>query len=255
MSESQQPIREPALKVSNVVKRFGPKIALGGVSLRADREIFGLLGANGAGKSTLMKSILGLHRPDEGEIRVCGLRAGYESAEVKRLVGYLPEDLDLYERLTGQEFLEFMAGLRGLSASEEIDEGLETFELTEARRKLIGGYSLGMRKKIGLIAALLGSPPLLMLDEPLNGLDTLSMRKLRLLLEERAAAGATIVLSSHVMSFVERICARMVILRNGLVAVEGTTERLRQTAGLEDAPFEDVFLHYALPGESAAPSA
>lgn len=247
MSQTQEAVRVPALDVAGVVKRFGPKTALGGVTLRADKEIFGLLGANGAGKSTLMKSVLGLHRPDEGEIRVCGLRAGYENAEVKRLVGYLPEDLDLYERLTGQEFLEFMAGLRGLSASAEIDAGLELFELTEARNKLIGAYSLGMRKKVGLIAALLGSPPLLMLDEPLNGLDTVSMRKLRLLLEERAEAGATIVLSSHVMSFVERICSRMVVLRDGLVAVEGTPEHLRLQAGLEKVEFEDVFLRYALP--------
>lgn len=251
MSEPQRHQRKPAIDVTGVVKRFGAKTALGGVSLTADREIFGLLGANGAGKSTLMKAILGLHRPDEGEIRVCGLRAGYENAEVKRLVGYLPEELDLYERLTGQEFLEFMAGLRGIKAEDEIDSGLATFELTEARQKLIGGYSLGMRKKIGIIAALLGSPPLLLLDEPLNGLDTLSMRKLRLLLEERAAAGATVVLSSHVMSFVERICGRMVILRDGLVAAEGPPASLRQTAQLNAAPFEDVFLHYALPQNAA----
>jgi len=236
----------PALDVRNLVKRYGETLAVDGVSLRADREIFGLLGANGAGKSTLLKSTLGLVHPDEGEVSVCGLDVRRKPLEAKRRIGYLPEDLQLYERLSGWEFLEFVAGLKGIDPDQRLKEGLHELGIWDRRDELIGGYSLGMRKKIGVLAALLGSPDLILLDEPLNGLDAVSMRTVRLWLEQRVSDGATVVISSHVMAFIERVCSRTAILRRGKLVVDGTSDELRAAAGMPDAPFDDVFLHFAL---------
>lgn len=239
----------PALEVRGVSKRYHQTVAaLDDVSLTVDGEIFGLLGANGAGKSTLLKSILGIVEPDQGQILVGGHKAGRLGQEAKKLIGYLPENLRLYERLTGWEFLEFIAGIKGVNDLSGVEGDLERFGLMDRRHVLTGEYSLGMRKKLGLAAAMMGDPPLLLLDEPLNGLDTESMRLLRLRIDELRQRGSTIVISSHVMSFVERICARMVILRNGCIAVEGTAGALRREAAMPDQPFEDVFLHFALDG-------
>lgn len=237
----------PALEIREVVKRYGETVALDGVSFDVDGGIFGLLGANGAGKSTLYRAILDTVVLDGGEIRVHGLDVRRKGPEARRRVGYLPEELRLYDRLTGWELLDLVAGLASRGTVEERLEWLEYFGLAGHRDVLVGEYSLGMRKKIGLAAALMGRPPLVLLDEPLNGLDTVSMRKLRLRLEEMAEEGCTVVLSSHVMSFVERICGRMAILRRGRLAALGTAEEVREASGLGDyAPFEDVFLELAL---------
>jgi ABC-type multidrug transport system ATPase subunit len=236
----------PALEVEAVRKTYGKLVALGGVSLRADGEILGLLGANGAGKSTLYRSILDLVAPDAGAIRVGGLEVGRESLAARRRIGYLPEELQLYDRLTGWEHLELVAGLKGLDNAAERRQWLDDFDLDERRDVLLGEYSLGMRKKIGLIAALMGAPRLALLDEPLNGLDTESMRRLRLRIEAMARAGTTFVVSSHVMSFVERVCDRVAILRRGALVAVGTPEELRKGTGMVGEPFEDVFLKLAL---------
>ena len=238
--------RAPALAVEGVSKRFGEVVALDGVSFEADGEIFGLLGANGAGKSTLYRSILDLVAADEGTIRVDGFEVGRESVEARRRTGYLPEELHLYDRLSGWELLELVAGLKGLDNAPERRDWLAYFDLDDRRDVLLGEYSLGMRKKIGLIAALMGAPRLALLDEPLNGLDTDSMRRLRLRIEEMKTAGTTFVVSSHVMSFVERICDRVAILKHGRLVATGTADDVRQQAGMADEAFEDVFLELAL---------
>lgn len=242
-SDSSTP---PALVVDNVSKRFGSVQALDGVSLRADGEIFGLLGANGAGKSTLMSAILHLIEIDQGTISVGGHDARGESVSARKLIGFLPEEPQHYTRLTGTEFLAFVAGLKELDNAEERREMLAYFGLTDAAGTLIGTYSLGMRKKIGLIAALMGTPRLVLLDEPLNGLDTESMRALRLRIEAMRDAGTTFVISSHVMAFVARICSRAAVLRSGRLIAEGSVAELTTQTGLGDAPFEDVFLKLAL---------
>lgn len=246
---SEEPVRGrevPILKVERAVKLYGELRALDDVSLEVDGGIFGLLGANGAGKSTLFGAMLDLVPLDSGQIHIDGLEVRSEGVAARRRVGYLPEELRLYDRLTGWELLEFVGGLKGLDDLSERRELLELFGLWQQRDRLIAEYSLGMRKKIALSAALLGSPPLLLLDEPLNGLDTESMRRLRLRLEALAEAGSTIVVSSHVMSFVERICHSMVVLRRGRIAAQGTVEDLRRRADKPRAPFEDVFLALAL---------
>jgi ABC-2 type transport system ATP-binding protein len=237
----------PALEVEGLVKRYHETVAVDEVSLQvAPGEIFGLLGANGAGKSTLLKSVLGLVRPDEGVVRVCGEEVRRDPLAARHRIGYLPEDLRLYDRLTGWEFLELVCGLKGVACDSRVEESFRYFGLFERRNELVGEYSLGMRKKTGIIAALVGYPKLLLLDEPLNGLDAESMRLLRLRLGERAADGAAIVLSSHVMGFVERVCRRVAVLKQGKVVAEGAPKELREQAKMPGEPFDDVFLHFAL---------
>ncbi len=232
----------PVLEIDSVRKCYGEVVALDGVSLTVERGIVGLAGANGAGKSTLFRAILDLVALDGGTIRVAGYDARRQSVEARRAIGYLPEELQLYERLTGAEFLRFVAGVKGLENADERREMLAYFGMDDRRHVLIADYSLGMRKKIALAAALMGSPRLALLDEPLNGLDTESMRHLRLRIAEMAAQGTTFIISSHVMAFVERICERVVILDRGRIVAAGTPEELRRHTELGDAPFEDVFL-------------
>ena len=236
----------PMLRVEAARKTYDDVVALADVDLEADGEILGLVGANGAGKSTLYRSILDLVALDSGTIHVAGLEIGRQSVEARRLIGYLPEELHFYDRLSGWEHLELVAGLKGLDNAVERREWLDAFGLDARSDVLLGEYSLGMRKKIGLIAALMGAPRLALLDEPLNGLDTESMRRLRLRIEAMAAAGTTFVISSHVMSFVERICDRVAILKCGALVAEGTPDEIRREAGMDGEPFEDVFLKLAL---------
>jgi ABC-2 type transport system ATP-binding protein len=195
--------------------------------------------------------IVGLLRPDEGKLRIAGHDVRLEPAAARRLVGYLPEDLELYERLTGREFLRFVAGVKGVPPDDAVIEaGLEQFGILEKADHLIKEYSLGMKKKTGLLAALTGSPRVLVLDEPLNALDALTMRLVERRIEAFRDAGGAVVLSSHVMAFVERVCSRVVILRRGMKVAEDAPAALRAAAGLADAPFDDVFFRYALGGDA-----
>ena len=246
MKQELAPAGAPALEIKNVTKRYDDLVAVNNVSFTIDREVVGLLGANGAGKSTLLKAVLGLIKVDEGDVHVCGQHTGRPPTEARRLIGYLPEDLRLYERLTGWEFLSFIAGIKGLNHTHEWEEGLDYFGLHDKRHLLIEEYSLGMKKKIGLIAALMGAPPVMLLDEPVNGLDAESMRLLRLRIEELARRGSTFVICSHIMGFVERVCQRIAVLKQGRVVIEGAPSNLREAAGMTNAPFEDVFLRFAL---------
>lgn len=236
---------EVAVAIEKVTKRYGDLVAVDNVSLAISRgEVYSLVGANGAGKSTLFRMLVGITEPDAGRLSVCGEEISNRAPSTRKHLGYLPEELVLYERLTGREYLELVAGLKDAGASGITDE-LEFFELIPARNKLVGGYSLGMRKKIGLAAAMLGSPDVLVLDEPLNGLDVEMMRKLRRRIEEERNQGRAVLAASHVMSFVERVSDRVGIMRSGKLVVEGSPSELRTHAAMENAPFEDVFFHFA----------
>jgi ABC-2 type transport system ATP-binding protein len=238
---------EPLVVAEGVVKRYGDLTAVDGVSLAVGAEILGLLGSNGAGKSTFLKMLVGLLRPDAGAMRIAGHDVRLDGVEARRLVGYLPEDLDLYERLTGREFLRFVAGVKGVPPDDAaVDAGFEEFGMLAKADHLIKEYSLGMKKKTGILAALTGSPRVLVLDEPLNALDALSMRLVERRIEAFRDAGGAVILSSHVMAFVERVCSRIVVLRQGRAVAEGAPGSLRADSGLGDAPFDDVFFHYAL---------
>ncbi|MBV9209173.1 MAG: ABC transporter ATP-binding protein [Acidobacteria bacterium] len=233
------------MSIEAVTKTYGKLVAVNGVSLSVKSgEVYALVGANGAGKSTLIRIITGITAADAGRISVCAEDLARRAPQVKKRLGYLPEELFLYHRLTGREYLELVAGLKDAEA-ESVAAEIEFFELSAVADKWVGSYSLGMRKKLGLASAFTGSPEVLVLDEPLNGLDVEMMRKLRLRIEEEGAKGRAVLVSSHVMSFVERISNRVGIMRGGLLVAEGTPAELRTRASLPDAPFEDVFFHLA----------
>jgi ABC-type multidrug transport system ATPase subunit len=236
---------ESTVVVESVTKRYGETLAVDGVSLRVEAgEVYALLGANGAGKSTLIRMMTGLSEPDSGKVIVCGDEMARKPLAAKRHVGYLPEELYFYQRLTGREYLRLVAGLKGAETDSTAAE-IEFFELSNVADKWVGGYSLGMRKKLGLAAAFAGSPRVLVLDEPLNGLDVEMMRKLRLRLAEERDAGRSFVVSSHVMSFVERVADRACVMSAGRVVAEGSPAELRALASMPEAPFEDVFFRLA----------
>ena len=233
------------IKVESVTKRYGNLVAVNDVSLQIKAgEIYSLVGANGAGKSTLMRMIVGITEPDEGHLLICDEDLSRRLPTTKKHLGYLPEELIFYDQLTGIEYLQLVAGLKEADETP-IPAELEFFGIAHAAKKLVGGYSLGMRKKLGLCAAVLGSPEVLILDEPLNGLDVEMMRKLRRRLEAERQAGKAVLVSSHVMSFVERVSDRIGVMRAGLLVAEGTANELRRQTGLLKEDFEDVFFHLA----------
>jgi ABC-2 type transport system ATP-binding protein len=222
------------------MKRYGAVQAVDGVSLSIQAgEVYSLIGANGAGKSTLIRMIVGITEPDAGRIMICGEDLAHRLPKTKQHLGYLPEELILYGRLTGREYLELVAGLK--ESDRAVADEIDFFELSQVSQKLVGAYSLGMRKKLGLAAAMIGSPDILVLDEPLNGLDVEMMRKLRLRIESERERGRALLISSHVMSFVERVSDRVGVMRGGRLVVEGSPTELRSSTGLLDEPFEDVF--------------
>jgi len=241
------PALEPALAVEGVSKSFGTVQALASVSFSVGAgEIVGLLGPNGAGKSTTMKAVLGLVRPDLGRIRLFGRDVSADPLGTKRQVGYVPESPALYEFLTGAEYLDFVADMYGLDPSTRaarIQQFLTGFELAGHENSLISGYSQGMKQKVALIAALAHRPRLLILDEPLNGLDPRSARVTKDLLRNLADQERVAVLfSTHVLVIAQAICDRVVILSRGHVLASGTVGALRDRAGLAGRDLEEVFL-------------
>ncbi|HTT15648.1 MAG TPA: ABC transporter ATP-binding protein [Thermoplasmata archaeon] len=235
------------LEVDTVSKSYGSVRALVDARFAVARgQIVGLLGPNGAGKSTCMKAVMGLIRPDAGQIRVLGRDLQDDPVAAKRSLGYVPESPSLYEFLTGAEYLDFVADMYGLDAAarqERIPPFLEGLELAGHENALISGYSQGMRQKVALIAALLHRPRLLVLDEPLNGLDPRSARVVKDLLRSLATRdGVGVLFSTHVLEIAQAICDRVVILSHGRVLASDTVDALRARAGLSGSALEDVFL-------------
>ena len=228
-------------------KRFGKKTAVESVSLRVGQgEFFGFLGPNGAGKSTTIRMLCGLLRPDGGHVEVAGIDLMADPLGVKRSIGVLPEETNLYERLTGEEFLMFAGQMYGLHRDEtrsRAESLLELMELTEDRKKLIVDYSMGMRKKIALASAMIHRPKVLFLDEPFNGIDPISVRAIRNVMRHLIERGATIFITSHVMEVIERLCTRVAIINQGRIVGEGTLAQLRTMAHADSVTsLEDVFL-------------
>ncbi|MGA9839830.1 MAG: ABC transporter ATP-binding protein [Thermoplasmata archaeon] len=243
-----------ALEVDGVSKAYGTTRALSNVRFAVPTgQIVGLLGPNGAGKSTTMKAILGLVRPDSGAIRVFGRDVQADPVGVKQRIGYVPESPSVYEFLTGAEYLDFVADMYGLDPSsrrERIQPFLDGLELTGHENSLISGYSQGMRQKVALISGLLHHPQLLVLDEPLNGLDPRAARVVKDLLRNRAARdGVGILFSTHVLEIAQAICDRIVILHHGTVLASGTVDALRDRAGLAGSGLEEVFLNLTGTGD------
>ena len=233
-----------AVWARGLVRRFGKSTAVDGLDLDiAPGEFYGLLGQNGAGKTTTIKMIVGLLRPTEGTAGI-GEHATWEDPiAVKRRIGVLPEEFNLYERLTGAELLDFTAAMHGLEREETIsrrNELLEMLDLTEDSTKLVGDYSRGMRKKVALAASIIHRPDVLFLDEPFEGVDAVSARLIQQLLIRYTESGATIVFSGHEMHLVERLCTRVGIMVKGRLAVEDTVTGLCERTGMDNV--EDAFI-------------
>ena len=228
-----------ALQVRGLRKTYGGKVAVVGLDLDIPgASFFGLVGPNGAGKTTTLKMCTGLLRPDAGAVWVDGIEVWRDLVAAKAAIGVLPEDLHLFERLTGAELLTFNGLLRGLPAgmvAERSRELLEAFGLADAATKMVIDYSHGMKKKIGLAAALIHGPRVLFLDEPFEAVDPVSARSIRAVLERHIESGATVVFSSHVMELVERLCDRVAIMHQGRLVADGRTAEVRAGGSLEEA--------------------
>lgn len=244
-----------ALRIDGVTRRFGDLTAVESLSLEVHRgEILGFLGPNGAGKTTTLRVCAGLVRPDEGDVFVGGKSVARDPLEARAKCGLVPDRPFLYERLSAREFLEFVAALYDLDgdiAMPRAEALLQRLSLTEAADDLIETYSLGMRQKVAVAAALLHEPQLLMLDEPLSGLDPRASRALKDLLREHADRGVGILVSTHLLDVAERLCDRVAILHHGRKVGEGSFAQLRE--GRTDATLEDVFLELTEEAGDAPP--
>lgn len=228
----------PALQVRDLHKAFGTVRAVNGVDLEVPSGcFFGLVGPNGAGKTTTLSMATGLLRPDRGTVLLDGIDVWSDPREAKRRIGVLPEGLRLFERLSGRELLEFSGRLRELDPAlvrDRSQELMRTFGLLGAQDQLVVDYSTGMRKKIGLAAALLHNPGVLFLDEPFEAVDPVSARTIRDVLLRFTSRGGTVVFSSHVMELVERLCDEVAVIVGGRVVAAGEVDALRDGRSLED---------------------
>jgi ABC-2 type transport system ATP-binding protein len=236
------------IRTENLTRHYGSLIAVRNLDLAVMcGELFGFLGRNGAGKTTFIRMLAGLLRPTAGAAYVAGHNVQLEPLAAKQAVGYLAQSPLLYDSLTGREFLRFLGGVYGLgdqSIEARSNQLLELLELTDKADNLIGGYSGGMRHRIGLCGALLHEPQVLLLDEPLAGLDPYGARLVKDLLRDLCRKGCTVFLSTHAMEVVERLCTRVAILNRGQLVAVGSVEALRDQADFAvESSLEDVFLH------------
>lgn len=234
---------EEILTITNLTKSYGSKEILKGINLHVSRgEIIGYIGPNGAGKSTTVKIILGIEGDYGGEIKLFGENIGKDSIEYRRRIGYVPEIADVYDHLTGYEYLAFIGQLYGLEFEVAADKSkslMELFGVGEAYHSRISSYSKGMRQKLLIIASLIHNPDLLFLDEPINGLDANSVMIFKEILIQLAAQGKTIFYSSHIMDVVEKISSRIILLNDGKIAADGTFAQLQ--ADNTEGTLEKIF--------------
>jgi ABC-2 type transport system ATP-binding protein len=247
-------IAENAVETVDLVRQFGDFVAVDKLNLTVSRgSFFGFLGPNGAGKSTTIKMLTGLLAPTSGGIRVLGRDMAVEPLEVKRRIGVVPEDLNLFERLTGAEMLSFTGRMYGLGKAEiaqRLPELLDLMELRSEPKKLIVEYSHGMKKKLSLACALIHRPEILFLDEPFEGIDAIASRTLKDLLSRLTARGLTVFLTSHVLEIVERLCTDIAIISHGKLLAAGSLDELRKGIRLEEdgtqqgpISLEEYFIH------------
>lgn len=234
------------IEVSRLTKSFDGETAVRGLNLTVSQgEIHGLLGLNGAGKTTTVKCIVGLLKPDQGEIMIDG-RSAFHDNSYKDFLGYLPENPSLPEYLTTEEFLIFISrlkGLKGLELERRFSEVVELFSLQRYLDKLIFELSKGIRQRIAFAAAVVNTPRILILDEPFNGLDPEAQSIAKLLMKETAERGGAVLVSTHLLDSIERICDSVTIIHNGRDLATGTLDEIRSLAGLsKSAPLEEAFL-------------
>ena len=234
----------PALELLDVTKRFGDKVAVDGLSLALEPGTFlGLLGRNGAGKSTTLKMVTGLLKPSAGSIRVLGLDLAAEPLAIKRQIGVMPEEMALLEHLTGPQYLRFVGRMHNLEDTVidgRRDELFAKLDLAPEPRGLVADYSYGMKKKLALCAALLHGPRILFLDEPFEGIDAVTSRTIKAILQALQSRGVTLILTSHIMEVVERLCPLIAILDEGRLKGFGSLDELRTRSGAEN--LESLFV-------------
>ena len=233
----------PALQLRSLRKAFG-RPAVDGIDLQVRRgELYALLGPNGAGKTTTLRMVTGLLAPDSGQVEVFGIDLAAHPSAAKQKMAYLPDDPMLYGKLKPTEYLEFVAGLWGIAPEEAEPRArrlLDWLDLTKHAHELTEGFSRGMKQKLALAGALIHEPELLILDEPLTGLDAAAARQVKDLLVSHVAKGGTVILTTHILEVAERLAQRIGIIRQGRLIAEGTLEELRErTLG---GSLEDVFL-------------
>jgi ABC-type multidrug transport system ATPase subunit len=252
LTENAQPAETPApgappqpiVVVDQVTKEFGNKTAVKDLSFEVPAgQICGLLGPNGAGKTTLFRLLMGILKATRGRLLVDGLDAFEDRVEVKRRIGYLPDEPIFYSYLSAREILELSAAMHGLNPGrtmERMEPMIARMKLSDEMDNYAEDYSRGMKKKLGLLLAMLHEPRLLVLDEPTNGLDVESVRLFYEMMSEAAAGGATVLFSTHLMDHVTRLCTHAVVINHGALAAKGSLEELRALTGLQD--LEDIFL-------------
>lgn len=234
------------IEFDHISRSYARKVAVDGLSLTVPPgELFALLGPNGAGKTTTMKMLTGLLRPTSGSVRVCGHDLVSDVRRATRLIGYVPEQPFLYEKLSGREFLQFAAEMRGMdrpTVDERIERECAYFELDDFIDELAETYSHGMRQRLVFAAALLHDPPVLVIDEPMVGLDPRSVRAAKDRLRQRAAAGATVFMSTHTLAIAEEIADRIGIMDHGRLYFLGTVSELQSELASHHVSLEPLFL-------------
>jgi ABC-2 type transport system ATP-binding protein len=234
------------IELTDLTKRYGRFTAVDGISLTIPPgQLYGLLGPNGAGKTTTMRMIAGILQPTAGRIRIAGIDVREDPIGAKSRLGFIPDRPFVYDKLTGAEFLRFVAGLYGQDGNgvdRRIDELLELFELLPWRDELTESYSHGMRQKLIISSALLHKPEVIVVDEPMIGLDPKSARLLKDLLRQFVNRGGTVLMSTHTLEIAEAMCDRIAIVQGGKVVAAGTMDELRAQTSTGDASLEELFL-------------
>jgi ABC-2 type transport system ATP-binding protein len=237
--------RRPMLEARGLTKYYGSVLAVQSIDFGLEPgQVLGYLGPNGSGKSTTVKMLIGLLEPTSGQVLFHGKNIQHDLVGYRKHLGYVPEEANLYPYLTGLEYLELVGTLRGMSPPRmqtKIDSFLELLSLFPHRHVALSSYSKGMRQRILLISALMDNPDVLILDEPLSGLDVTSALIFKNLIQSLSARGKTIFYCSHVLEVVEKVCSRLLILRKGHVIASGSTEEVRQRIG--QTSLENIFLH------------
>jgi ABC-2 type transport system ATP-binding protein len=237
---------EYACEITGLVKKFGSKTAVDRLNLKVPTGmLYGFLGVNGAGKTTTLRMISGLIRPDAGQISVCGIDAVADSRRAKQPLAYIPDDPVLYGKLNPMEHLEFVAALWNVEATlarRRAQELLEKLALWDRRHEWIESYSRGMKQKIALASALIHEPKLILLDEPLTGLDASAARLVKNILLDFLKDGGSVILTTHILEVAERLAERIGIMSGGRLIAEGTMEQLRSHSGQTAGSLEDIFL-------------
>ncbi|MCO1338163.1 ABC transporter [Kocuria polaris] len=228
----------PAIVVRGLGKRYGDKVAVNGIDLEVPAgSFYGLVGPNGAGKTTTLSMATGLLRPDGGSVWVHGVDVWREPLKAKSMLGVLADGVRLFDRLTGRQLVTYSGRLRGMDAAtvaERTEDLLRVLDLEDAGSKLVVDYSAGMTKKIALATALIHSPKVLVLDEPFEAVDPVSAANIRSILADYVGRGGTVIVSSHVMDLVQRMCTHVAVIADGNVLAAGTVDEVRGEDSLED---------------------